>query len=104
MVRFDRRLATTELRGTPTHAPATILVHLAARPSDVRSWSAVLDALAEGRGFEGYYGSHPAHLIQHCIVHDSHHRGQVLALLRQAGRPEDQRMALEDASWAIWRE
>lgn len=47
VVRFDRRLATTELRGTPTHAPATILVHLAARPSDVRSWSAVLDALPE---------------------------------------------------------
>lgn len=71
---------------------------------DAAMRSAVLDAMAAGRGFEGYYESHPAHLIQHCIVHDSHHRGQIAALLRQAGRPEDRRMALEDLSWAIWRE
>lgn len=47
VTRFDRRLETVPVRGTPTHAPATILTHLAARPSDVRSWSAVLDALPE---------------------------------------------------------
>jgi len=33
------------MRGTPTFGPAAILVHLAARPSDVRSWGAVLEAL-----------------------------------------------------------
>lgn len=47
VARFDRRLETVPVRGTPTHAPATILTHLATRPSDVRSWSAVLDALPE---------------------------------------------------------
>lgn len=47
VVRFDRRLKTVSIRGTPTHAPATILTHLAARPSGVRSWSTVLDALPE---------------------------------------------------------
>lgn len=47
VVRFDWRLPTTKLRSTPTHDLATILVHLAARPSDVTSWSAVLDVLPE---------------------------------------------------------
>jgi len=65
---------------------------------------AVLEAVKEGRGFVGYYETHPAHLMQHCIVHDSHHRGQILALLRQAGRPAEQRSELEDATWSIWRE
>lgn len=47
IVHFDRHLPTVRVRGTPTHRPATILVHLAANPSNVRSWSAVLDALPE---------------------------------------------------------
>lgn len=47
IVRFDRRLPAVTIRGTPTHAPATILVHMAARPSAVRSWSAALEALPE---------------------------------------------------------
>lgn len=46
-VRFDRRLPTVMLRGTPVHQPATILVHLAARPADVTSWGAILDALPD---------------------------------------------------------
>lgn len=65
---------------------------------------AVLSAVTEGRKFKGYYESHPAHLMQHCIVHDSHHRGQILALLRQSGRSADQREQLEKATWPIWRE
>lgn len=71
---------------------------------DAAMKAAVLDAVKECRGFVGYYESHPAHLMQHCIVHDSHHRGQILALLRQAGRPADVREELEGLSWAIWRE
>lgn len=71
---------------------------------DAAMKAAVLEAMAEGRGFVGYYESHPAHLVQHCIVHDSHHRGQILALLRQAGRPAETREELENSSWAIWRE
>ncbi|HZW99664.1 MAG TPA: DinB family protein [Trueperaceae bacterium] len=65
---------------------------------------AVISAVNEGRSFEGAYPSHPAHFLQHTIVHDSHHRGQILALLRQAGRPAEVREELEGASWAIWRE
>jgi uncharacterized damage-inducible protein DinB len=65
---------------------------------------AVLAAVTEGRGFEGVYETHPAHFIQHCIVHDSHHRGQIMALLRQAGRPLEVRQKLENETWAMWRE
>lgn len=65
---------------------------------------AVLSAVEDGRDFEGYYETHPAHLMQHTIVHDSHHRGQVLALLRQSGRPADVRETLENETWAMWRE
>ena len=31
----------------PVHLPATILVHIAARPGEVRGWSAIADALPE---------------------------------------------------------
>ena len=65
---------------------------------------AVLAAVASGDGFSGVYETHPAHFIQHCIVHDSHHRGQITALLRQAGRPEEARQKLESETWAMWRE
>lgn len=65
---------------------------------------AVLDAVREGRSFEKAYRSHPAQFMVHTIVHDSHHRGQIVALLRQAGRPADVRKELEDSTWAIWRE
>ncbi|HZJ08489.1 MAG TPA: DinB family protein [Trueperaceae bacterium] len=71
---------------------------------DTAMRQAVLDAVNEGRSFETVYQSHPANLIQHCIVHDSHHRGQIMALLRQAGRPVEQRERLEEATWPIWRE
>ncbi len=45
VVRFDWYLRPTLVRGTPTHRAATILVHLAAKPSDVTSWGGVLDVL-----------------------------------------------------------
>ncbi len=66
--------------------------------------AAVIDAVNEGRSFEAAYKSHPAHFLQHCIVHDSHHRGQILTLLRQAGRPAELRQQLEDETWSVWRE
>jgi uncharacterized damage-inducible protein DinB len=71
---------------------------------DAAMRDAVLDAVREGRSFTGVYETHPAHLMQHCIVHDSHHRGQILALLRQSGRSTEERERLESASWPIWRE
>jgi uncharacterized damage-inducible protein DinB len=64
---------------------------------------AVVAATVAGRRFEGLYESHPAHLIVHCIVHDAHHRGQIMALLRQGGRSAEARERLEDATWPIWR-
>jgi predicted transcriptional regulator of viral defense system len=47
VVHFDWRLPTQKLRGTPTHTLATVLVHLAARPSEVKSWSPILETLPE---------------------------------------------------------
>ena len=64
---------------------------------------AVQDALAEGRSL-GSYKSHPAHFLQQIIVHDAHHRGQIMTLLRQGGRTPEQMAALEGATWAIWHE
>ena len=52
---------------------------------------------------EGTYRSDPAHFLMHTIVHDSHHRGQILSLIRQGGRTPEQMDAL-DSHWAIWRE
>ncbi|WP_019011309.1 DinB family protein [Deinococcus aquatilis] len=69
---------------------------------------AVQAHLASGEPFvnssrEAAYLSSPAHFLQHTIVHDSHHRGQVMALLRQGGRTKGQMDEL-DEHWAIWRE
>ena len=75
---------------------------------DDAALGAVQDAISSGRPFadpwnEGTYPSHPAHFLQHIIVHDSHHRGQITALLRLGGRPKEQLDGLEE-HWAIWRE
>ena len=76
---------------------------------DAAALKAVQDALQQGRAFddpwkEGAYQSNPAHFLQHTIVHDSHHRGQIMALLRQGGRSEAQMEEIEEATWPIWRE
>jgi uncharacterized damage-inducible protein DinB len=71
---------------------------------DAAAKRAVLDALEEGRSFEGAYTSHPGHFLQHILVHDAHHRGQIMTLLRQGGRPAEDMDALERATWPIWRE
>lgn len=47
VVRFEARLPPTTLRDAPVHALATVLVHLAARPTDVKSWGGVLDVLPD---------------------------------------------------------
>lgn len=78
------------------------------RQGDEAAVKAVEAALAENRVFpdpygEGTYQSSPAHFLQHVIVHDSHHRGQIMALLRQGERTKEQMDALEN-HWAIWRE
>jgi len=47
VVHFQAQTQPTMLRGLPVHSPATMLVHLAARPTQVRSWSPVLDVLPD---------------------------------------------------------
>jgi predicted transcriptional regulator of viral defense system len=47
VVVFDAHLAPEQSLGVPVHRPATVLVHLAARPADVRGWGAIADALPE---------------------------------------------------------
>lgn len=75
---------------------------------DEAALHAVQAALDENRAFddpwgEGAYRSNPAHFLQHTIVHDSHHRGQIMALLRAGGHTAQDMDAL-DNHWAIWRE
>jgi hypothetical protein len=47
VVVFDSNLPPERSRGVPIHQPGTILVHVAARPADVRGWGAIADALPE---------------------------------------------------------
>lgn len=70
---------------------------------DAAALKAVESAVEEGRSFEGAYESHPAHFLQHILIHDAHHRGQVMSLLRENGRTPEQMAELERATWPIWR-
>jgi len=47
IVIFGANLASGRLSGVPVNQPATVLVHLAARPTDVRGWGAIAEALPE---------------------------------------------------------
>ena len=47
VLRFEPHLEPVEIRGVPAHRLETVLVHLAARPTDVRNWGSVLEVLAE---------------------------------------------------------
>jgi hypothetical protein len=47
VVVFDPNLSPTRIGALPVHVPATILVHLAARPTDVRGWGGIGDLLSE---------------------------------------------------------
>ena len=71
---------------------------------DQAALAAVRDAYHDGRPFERFYTSDPAHFLQHVLIHDAHHRGQVLSLLRQNGRSLEQMDELDAATWPIWRE
>lgn len=44
---FEARLRTVQHRDVPVHPPVAVLVHLAGRPFDDRSWRTVLDTLPE---------------------------------------------------------
>ncbi len=77
---------------------------LAFSVGDERAVAAVVAALDEGRFFSRAYERHPAHFLQHILVHDAHHRGHVMSLLRAGGRTQEEMGALEQATWPIWRE
>jgi predicted transcriptional regulator of viral defense system len=47
VVVFDSNLAPERTSGVPVQRPGTVLVHVAARPADVRGWGAIADALPE---------------------------------------------------------
>ena len=47
VVRFEPALTASHANGLPVDRPATVLVHLAGTPNDVRSWGEVLDALPD---------------------------------------------------------
>lgn len=47
VVRYEAVLSPILIREVPVHQPATVLVHLAHRPTDIRSWSSVLEALSD---------------------------------------------------------
>ncbi len=47
ILRFDWTLPAPQRTGVPVHQPATVLVHIAHRPSHVRSWATMLEAIPE---------------------------------------------------------
>lgn len=84
---------------------ATTVADLAAafHAGDAAALAAVRERLDAGRSFERVYTSHPTAFLLHTVVHDAHHRGQVLAQLRAAGRPKAWLDAVDDATWSVWR-
>lgn len=73
------------------------------RAGDLAARAAVRERLAAGSSFERVYVSHPTTFLIHTVVHDAHHRGQVLGLLRAAGKPRPWLDAVDDATWSVWR-
>ena len=47
VVHHDACLDPVRIKGLPVHRASTVLVHLASKPTDVRSWGSILRALAE---------------------------------------------------------
>lgn len=47
VVRYQPNLDVQRVNGLPVHGPASVLVHLAHRPTDVASWGAILELLPD---------------------------------------------------------
>ncbi|MFN8077538.1 MAG: type IV toxin-antitoxin system AbiEi family antitoxin [Kineosporiaceae bacterium] len=47
VMRFETRLPSVELKGESVHRPESVLVHLAQRPGDIRSWASAVEWLPE---------------------------------------------------------
>jgi hypothetical protein len=65
-VHHDARLPSILIQGIPVHRPATILVHLASKPTDARSWGAILPILPD------LLSASPHHEIQAEIAGRTH--------------------------------
>ena len=76
----------------------------AIRAADAVALEVVNQAVAEDRIFDQAYRSHPTDFLMHILVHDAHHRGQIMSLLRQSGRTRTEMKRLEESSWPVWRE
>lgn len=103
---YAKKLSYTTLEGHERFWKTTLdLAQLKAafQEGDRAVLDAVRDAYASGQPFVGVYESDPAHFLQHTLIHDAHHRGQVSALLRQNGRTLEHMDEIERATWPIWR-
>lgn len=69
--------------------------------ADAQSLEAVQQKLSSNTGFEKVYETHPLMFLQHALVHDAHHRGQILMVLRMNGTPWAES---DGPMWAPWRE
>ncbi|GGJ20477.1 DinB family protein [Deinococcus roseus] len=69
--------------------------------ADQVSEQAVQEKLDQNSGFEKVYESHPLMFLQHAMVHDAHHRGQILMVLRMNGVAWTES---DGPMWAPWRE
>ncbi|WP_278913495.1 DinB family protein [Deinococcus wulumuqiensis] len=49
------------------------------------------------------FPSNPAQFLPYIVIHDSHHRGQIMALLRMNGRSKERMTALEEL-WTLLRQ
>lgn len=76
----------------------------ALRQGDAAAQAAVEAALTEARQFSDYYRTDPTDFLIHILVHDAHHRGHIMGLLRQAGRTREELSRLDELSWPVWRE
>jgi len=101
------RIEHSTLEGNNRHWDVTLdlqSLKAAFEEGDLAALEAVQDAYRENRKFAGVYESDPSHLLFHAVVHDAHHRGQVMTLLRQHGRPLEQMDEIDGATWPIWKQ
>ena len=98
-----RYLERTDPRGVPGELDrARVTPSQAARALGAKGRAVVRivgTALAEGRGLSGYPHS-AAQYLAYYMVHDAHHRGQIVQLARQLGHPISQQTMIGMWQWA----
>ncbi|GHF41673.1 putative damage-inducible protein DinB [Deinococcus metalli] len=89
------------------HADDLAAIRALLEAGDEAAIQAVQAHAASGEPFAdphgvGTFPSNPALFLLYMIVHDANHRGQIVALLRQAGASKERLDHLEDG-WNLWR-